>query len=309
MTNTPESITRKKAAGEPIAVLTCYDYPTARCQDAAGVDIIFVGDSVGTNVLGYSSEKEVTLDDVAHHLRAVRRGVERAYLLVDLPYGTYDTPEQAVDSSSRLTALGADGVKLEGFRPDVVRRLASEGIEVCAHLGLNPQLHARKGMRAKTAAAAAELVSQSVALQDAGAWIMVYEMIPEEVGRIATERLSIPTIGIGAGRYTDGQVLVAPDMLGINTFEFRHSRRYEDLHGRTLRAFEGYIADVRSGAFPGADNVRHLDEGELKALRDKLQEAKLRAIAKASRHQFPTADVDDMLKEIEAGQRPIPPTP
>lgn len=271
MTNTSESLTRKKAAGEPIAVLTCYDYPTARCQDEAGVDIIFVGDSVGTNVLGYSSEKEVTLDDMAHHLKAVRRGVERAYLLADLPYGTYDTPEQAVASASRLAGLGADGVKLEGFAPDVVRRLVSEGIEVCAHLGLNPQLHEKKAMRAKTAAAAGELVSQSVELQDVGAWVMVYEMIPEEVGRIATERLSIPTIGIGAGRYTDGQVLVAPDMLGINTSEMRHFRKYDDLHERTLHAFEGYIRDVRSGAFPAADNVRHLDEAEMRALDDILQ--------------------------------------
>ncbi len=270
MTNTSESLTQKKVAGEPIAVLTCYDYPTARCQDEAGVDIIFVGDSVGTNVLGYSSEKEVTLEDMAHHLKAVRRGVEHAYLLADLPYGTYDTPEQAAASASRLTALGADGVKLEGFRPDVVRRLVAEGIEVCAHLGLNPQLHARKGLRAKTAAAAAELVSESIELQDAGAWIIVYEMIPEEVGRIATERLSIPTIGIAAGRHTDGQVLVAPDLLGINTFDLRHVRRYDDLHGRTVRAFEGYIADVRSGGFPDAGNVRHLDEAELQALRDTL---------------------------------------
>ena len=270
MTNTSTTLTRKKPAGEPIAVLTCYDYPTARCQDEAGVDIIFVGDSVGTNVLGYSSEKEVTLDDMAHHLKAVRRGVENAYLLVDLPYGTYDSPAQAVDSASGLTALGADGVKLEGFRPDVVRRLAAEGIEVCAHLGLNPQLHARKGMRAKTAAAAAELVSESIELQDAGAWTIVYEMIPEEVGRVATAALSIPTIGIAAGRYTDGQVLVTPDMLGINTFDLRHVRRYADLHGRTVRAFESYITDVRSGAFPSADNVRHLDEAELVALRDSL---------------------------------------
>ena len=270
MTNTSESLTRKKLAGEPIAVLTSYDYPTARCQDEAGVDIIFVGDSVGTNVLGYSSEKEVTLDDMAHHLKAVRRGVEHAYLLADLPYGAYDTPEQAVASASRLMELGADGVKLEGFAPDVVKRLVSEGIEVCAHLGLNPQLHEKKAMRAKTAAAASELVSQSIELQDAGAWIMVYEMIPEEVGRIATERLSIPTIGIGAGRYTDGQVLVAPDMLGINTFEMRHFRKYDDLHERTLRAFESYIADVRSGAFPAAKNVRHLDEAEMQALDDIL---------------------------------------
>ncbi len=270
MTNTSESLARKKLAAEPIAVLTCYDYPTARCQDEAGVDIIFVGDSVGTNVLGYSSEKEVTLDDMVHHLKAVRRGVEHAYLLADLPYGTYDTPGQAVASASRLTGLGADGVKLEGFAPDVVRRLVDENIEVCAHLGLNPQLHEKKAMQAKTAAAAGELVSQSIELQKAGAWIMVYEMVPEEVGRIATERLSIPTIGIGAGRYTDGQVLVAPDMLGINTFEMRHFRKYDDLHERTLRAFEGYIADVRSGAFPSADNVRHLDEAEMRALDDTL---------------------------------------
>ena len=259
-----------KSRGEKIAMLTAYDYPTAVWEDEAGVDIIFVGDSVGTNVLGYKSEKEVTLDDMVHHLRAVRRGVRHAYLLADLPYLTYETPEAALESASILVSHGADGVKLEGFRPDIVSHLVTNQIEVCAHLGLNPQIHEKKALRAKTAKAAGNLISESMAMQEAGAWIIVYELIPEEVARQATRRLSIPTIGIGAGRHTDGQVLIVSDMLGINSFDLRHVRKYEQLHERATRAIGQYIVDLRTGEFPGDENARQLSAEESQALEEML---------------------------------------
>ena len=270
MAKTSESLTQKKTAGQKITMLTCYDYPTAVWEDEAGVDIIFVGDSVGTNVLGYESEKEVTLDDIVHHLRAVRRGVREAYLLVDLPHRTYETPDAALESARTLVSHGADGVKFEGFRPEIVSHLVRNDIEVCAHLGLNPQLHEKKRLQAKTADAAAKLISDSLALQEAGAWIIVYELIPEEVARQATERLSIPTIGIGAGGHTDGQVLIVSDMLGINSFDLRHVQKYDEFHARAGQAIREYIADVQSGRFPTSDNVRHLSEEELRTLEEML---------------------------------------
>ena len=157
-----------KRAGRKITVLTCYDYPTALWEEEAGVDVVFVGDSVGTNVLGYASETEVTMEDMAHHLKAVRRGVEEAYLLVDLPFGSADTPEQAVENGLRLASLGADGVKLEGFKPEAVRALSAEGLDVWGHLGLLPQFQKERALQAKTAESAAELLSRSIELERAG---------------------------------------------------------------------------------------------------------------------------------------------
>ncbi len=255
-----------KKAGRGIAVLTCYDYPTARVQDEAGMDVIFVGDSLGTNALGYEHEREVTMADMVHHLRAVRRGVREAYLLVDLPYMTYETPEAALDNARTLIGHGADAVKLEGPRPEIVRHLVGSGIEVWGHLGLNPQLHEKKGLHAKTAAAAVELLQDALALQEAGAALLVLELVPEEVGRLVTERLTIPTIGIGAGRYTDGQVLIVHDLLGISPFMLRHVTKYEDLNARSLEAIGRYVGDVRQRRFPLEQNVRHLSEQEQAAL-------------------------------------------
>lgn len=275
MKKTSDYLKSLKASGRRIAMLTCYDYPTARMQEAAGVDVILVGDSVGTNMLGYASEREVTLADMIHHLKAVRRGVSDAYLLVDLPYMTYETPEMALDSTRQLLDLGADGVKLEGPREQIIHHLSQHGIEVCAHLGLNPQLHEKKALQAKTADAAIELIESSQALQDAGAAFLLLEMIPEEVGRLVTQHLRIPTIGIGAGRHMDGQVLVLHDLLGINAFEIRHATRYEDLNARSIDAIGRYVQDVAAGRFPGEANVRHLKPEELAALeaRTKQQHA------------------------------------
>ena len=170
----------KKGRGEPIVVLTCYDSPTAAWQEEAGVDVVFCADSVGTNLLGYDDERQVTMDDMIHHLKAVRRGLRgEAYLLADLPYGSSDHPPEAVDNSLRFTALGADGVKLEGFKPDVVAALAARDIEVWSHLGLNPQIHEAKRIKARTARAAARLVERSLRLEEAGASFLVLELIPK----------------------------------------------------------------------------------------------------------------------------------
>jgi 3-methyl-2-oxobutanoate hydroxymethyltransferase len=247
-------------------MLTCYDFPTALWEEEAGVDVILVGDSVGTNVLGYESVRQVTLDDMVHHVKATRRGVGTAYLLADMPSGTYDETGDALSHARALLIAGADGVKLEGFRPEIVSHLTDHGVDVCAHLGLNPQVHEKHALQAKTADAALQLIDESVALEAAGAFMIVYELIPEEVAREATQRLAIPTIGIGAGRYTDGQVLVVHDALGTNAFELRHSRKYEDFRGRGRQAIRAYVEDVHSGRFPGATNVRHLSEAEAAAL-------------------------------------------
>lgn len=273
MKKTAEYLKAARQAGRKITMLTCYDFPTAVIQQAADIDVIFVGDSVGTNMLGYTSEREVTLADMMHHLRAVRRGVTDAYLLVDLPYMTYETPEMALANARQLLDLGADAVKLEGERQTAIRHLVAHGIEVWGHLGLNPQLHEKKALQAKTAAAAIDLLHAARQIEQAGAVAIVLELIPEEVGRFVTDRLSIPTIGIGAGRHTDGQVLIVHDMLGINTFPLRHVTRYEDIYTRSLEAVRRYADDVRQNRFPYEQNVRHLKPEELAALDEMARDA------------------------------------
>ena len=268
MKRTATWLAERKAAGERLTVLTCYDYPSALWQEAAGVDVIFVGDSVGTNVLGYGSEREVTMDDMLHHLKAVRRGVRQAYLLADLPYGTCDTPAAALENALRFASMGAAGAKLEGFLPEAVEALAQRGIDPWGHLGFTPQLQGRASLQARTAAAGAELVEQCQTLERAGASAIVLELVPEEVAAEASSRLTIPTIGIGAGRHTDGQVLVVNDLLGMNDLELRHLVRYSEFRVEGVEALGRWVADVRSGAFPGPEQTRHLSEAELRAFED-----------------------------------------
>lgn len=255
-----------KANGERVAMITGYDYPTAVLEEEAGVDVILVGDSLGTNMLGYASEREVTLADMVHHTRAVKRGVKSAYLLVDLPYRTYETPEQALASSRELVAAGADGVKLEGALPEIVRHLVLNGVEVCGHLGYLPQTADGPGLRAKTAAAAAALINDSLALEEAGAGMIVYELIPEEVAKEATSRLKIPTIGIGAGRYVDGQVLLCVDLLGVTPIDFIHNKKFRDLRQPMLEGYRGYVSAVKDGTFPEEGNTRRMPVEELNEL-------------------------------------------
>ena len=236
----------KKQQHQPITVLTCYDYPTACMQDEAEIDIVFVGDSVGTNILGYKSEMEVTMADMLHHLKAVRRGVTYAYLLVDMPYASDRNTKQAVANANVFLDNGADGVKLEGGteKVPIVTALTEQGIDVCTHIGHNPQIHGtRASTHGKTVAKAKQLIQTASALEDAGAKLIVLEKITEEISQIITDTLDIPTIGIGAGRYCDGQVLVINDILGIGT-PFRHAKRYHDYNQRTLEAICQYKHEV-----------------------------------------------------------------
>jgi|SRR5690606_18412707 len=252
----------KKEKNQKITMLTCYDYPTAVLQDKAGLDVIFVGDSLGTNELGYDREISVTLDEILHHLKAVRRGAKEAYLLADMPYKTYENPDMALDTAKKLISNGADGVKLEGVEKEVVSHLHKNGFEVWGHLGYNPQLHEKAAVQGKTFDAAKTLLEGAIALQDAGVSMMVLELVPEELGKVITEKLSIPTIGIAAGRYTDGQVLIVQDMLGINPFKLRHSKNFANIGQLMLEAFQMYINEVNRGEFPQSTNVRNMKDEE-----------------------------------------------
>ena len=258
----------KKQAGRKITMLTGYDYPTACIEEQAGIDIILVGDSVGTNVLGYASEREVTMEDMVHHLKAVRRGVKQAYLLVDLPYQSYETPQQAMANAITLLDHGADAVKLEGGLEQVetIRRLTAQGISVCGHIGFTPQTLHQPGRKARvqgrSSSQAITLLESAIALEQAGAQLIVLELIPEPLGKAITECLHIPTIGIGAGRFCDGQVLIIHDLLGLTPFHLRFVKRYQQYRELTLQAIAEYQHDVEAGAFPGRDMAFEMDEDE-----------------------------------------------
>ncbi|MGB6174876.1 MAG: 3-methyl-2-oxobutanoate hydroxymethyltransferase [Methylocella sp.] len=252
-----------KRKGQPIAVLTCYDAPTAKAEEAAGVDIILVGDSVGTTMLGYASEREVTLADMCHHVGAVRRGAPKTTIIADLPYRSYDTPGIAVKSSRHLIAAGADIVKFEGARPEIVEALARAAIEVCCHLGLLPQHHDDRRLKGRTAEQAMRLLRDAAALDKAGMAMLVLELVPEEVADKVTRSIAAPAIGIGAGRKTDGQVLVIADVLGFTPANYHHNRRYQEVGRLMLEAAKAYVLDVRSKNFPAEANRFCMDGDEL----------------------------------------------
>ncbi len=257
-----------KRMGEPIAVLTAYDAPMARAQAAAGIDIILVGDSVGTNVLGLASEREVTLDDIRHHLRAVRRGAPAAFIVADLPFATYDSQADAVANAKRLVEAGADMVKFEGARPEIVKALVAAGIAVSGHLGLEPQHHDEKRLKGKTAEAALRLETDAVNLDRAGIGLLILEMIPKEVAGRITRAVAAPTIGIGAGHGTDGQVLVVTDVLGYTDANFRHNHRFAEVGSTVRDAVAAYVTAVRERRFPDKANTFAMPAAELALLED-----------------------------------------
>jgi 3-methyl-2-oxobutanoate hydroxymethyltransferase len=260
----PEKVTvpavrASKERGEKLVCLTAYDYPTARIVDEAGTDLVLVGDSLGNVVLGYDSTVPVTLEEMLHHTRAVRRGVERALLVADMPYGTYHTgPDDAVRAALRLVKEGgAEAVKLEGGRTRVetVRRLVAAEIPVMGHLGLTPQSLNKLGsyrLQAKTADAARALVEDALALEEAGAFAIVLEVVPREIAREVTAALHVPTIGIGAGADCDAQILVTHDLLGLSFSKTspRFVRQYANVRDAMNEAIQTYADDVRNGAFP-----------------------------------------------------------
>jgi len=247
-----------KQRGEKIAMLTAYDYPTARLLDEAGVPIILVGDSLGMVVLGYDSTLPVTMADMLHHVRAVVRGTQQAHVVADMPFMSYQAgPEDALRNAGRfLQEAGAQSVKLEGgvSVAETVRRLVEAGIPVMGHIGLTPQSVNQFGgykVQGKTPAAAVKLLNDAASLEQAGAYAVVLETIPAPLGKLISERLSIPTIGIGAGPHCDGQVQVLHDMLGLYPdFVPKHAKQYAHLAEEIGRAVREYLAEVQEGRFP-----------------------------------------------------------
>ena len=251
-------LTEMKQRGEKIAMLTSYDYSMAKIVDAAGIDVILVGDSAANVMAGYETTVPITLDMMIYHARSVVRAVERALVVVDLPFGTYQgNSKVALDSAVRIMKeTEADAVKMEGGEEilESVQRILSAGIPVMAHLGLTPQSIHKFGtytVRAKEEAEAEKLVRDAHLLSDAGCFACVLEKIPAALAARVSQEIQIPTIGIGAGGACDGQVLVIHDMLGINKdFSPRFLRRYADLHTVMTDAVTGYIRDVKEGDFP-----------------------------------------------------------
>jgi 3-methyl-2-oxobutanoate hydroxymethyltransferase len=251
-------LTEMKQRGEKIAMLTSYDYSTAKIVDAAGIDVILVGDSAANVMAGYETTLPITLDMMIYHARSVTRGAKRALVVVDLPFGTYQgNSKVALDSAIRIMKeTEADAVKMEGGEEIIesVQRIISAGIPVMGHLGLTPQSIHKFGtynVRAKEEAEAAKLIRDAHLLEENGCFAVVLEKIPATLATKVSQELHIPTIGIGAGSGTDGQVLVVHDMLGIsNDFSPRFLRRYADLHGVMSKAISNYVEDVKSCDFP-----------------------------------------------------------
>jgi 3-methyl-2-oxobutanoate hydroxymethyltransferase len=255
------SLKASKQRGERLVCLTAYDFPTARIVDEAGIDIILVGDSLGNVVLGYGNTVPVTLDEILIHLKAVRRAVQRALLVADMPYGSFHTgADDAVRNALRLVKEGgAEAVKLEGGhkRVQLVKRLVDEEIAVMGHIGLTPQSINKLGayrVQGKTAAAARQLLDDAHALEDAGAFAIVLEVVPREIASLITESIGIPTIGIGAGAGCDIQVLVLHDMLGLSFGKLaRFGRAYANIHQVMTDAVTRYADDVRNGTYPSEE--------------------------------------------------------
>lgn len=255
---TTHTLQRMKAAGEKISMLTAYDFSFARIFDAAGIDIILVGDSASNVMAGHTTTLPITLDQMIYHAQSVVRGQQRSLIVVDLPFGYYQSNSDiALASAIRIMKeSGAHAVKLEGGEEvlDSVRKIVSAGIPVMGHLGLTPQSINKFGtyvVRATEDAEADKLRKDALKLQEAGAFGIVLEKIPANLAREVTESLQVPTIGIGAGKYCDGQVLVMHDMLGINVeFKPRFLRQYLNMHEQITQAVQAYINDVRAVNFP-----------------------------------------------------------
>jgi 3-methyl-2-oxobutanoate hydroxymethyltransferase len=254
-------------------MLTAYDYPGARLVAEGGVDLILVGDSLGMVVLGYDSTTPVTMDDMVHHTKAVRRGAPQAFVIADLPFLSYATPEQAIANAGRLMKeAGADSVKLEGgteVRP-VVDALVRAGVPVLGHVGLTPQTASALGgykLQGKEEADARRIVEGAAELEAGGCWGVVLELVPAPLARLITERLAIPTIGIGAGPHCDGQVLVFHDIVGMfSGFTPTFVKRYTEAGAAIRGAVARYAAEVRDGSFPGEGKSFGMKDEVLKTL-------------------------------------------
>ena len=269
----PTVLELKRKKGERLAMLTAYDYPSAKLVAEAGIDLVLVGDSLGMVVLGYDSTVPVTVDDMVHHTRAARRGAPEAFLIADMPFLSYGTPEQALATAARLMKdAGADSVKLEGGVESVpiVEALVRAGVPVLGHVGLTPQTASALGgykLQGKDEENARRIVEGAVAVEAAGCWGVVLELVPAALARIVTERLAIPTIGIGAGAHCDGQVLVFHDVVGLfSSFTPTFVKRYTEAGNAIREACARYAQEVKSGTFPGEKQSFPMKEEVLKRL-------------------------------------------
>lgn len=273
-----ESVLEMKTKKEKITVLTAYDFSFAPILDAAGVDIILVGDSMANVILGMDSTKEISLDEMINHSRAVVKGSERAMVVGDMPYCSYQVnPDDAVASAHRfVNEGGCQAVKLEWFDHalDATKKIVQSGIPVMGHIGFTPQTADKLGssiVQGKDFDTAKRLIEQAKSLEAAGCFSIVLECVPWQIARIITEKLRIPTIGIGAGAFCDGQVLVLNDMLGLfKRFTPKFVKIYEDLYSASLRGIQSYVTEVRAGTFPSEKESFNMKEEEFNKLMDFL---------------------------------------
>ena len=267
----------KKREGKKVTMLTAYDYPMARILDDAGIDSILVGDSLGMVGLGYESTVPVTMDEMIHHAKAVRRGTKYAFLIGDMPFMSYQiSKEEAIRNASRfMKEAGCEAVKLEGGYEvaEVTEAIIDAGIPVLGHIGLTPQTISKLGgykIQGKDAEAAKRLIDEALTLQKSGCFALVLECVPDLVAKLVTEKLLIPTISCGAGPHCDGQVLVTNDMVGLfDRFVPKFVKQYVKLSGAISEGVKKYIHEVETGAFPAKEHCFTIKEEELKKLRKK----------------------------------------
>lgn len=271
---TTTTLKRLKEEGTRISVLTAYDYSTAKILDEAGVEVLLIGDSLGMVMLGYDSTLPVTMEDMLHHTKAVARGTSNALVVADMPFLSYHiSVEESVRNAGRfLQEAGAQAVKLEGGQEmlEPIRAILRAGIPVMGHLGLTPQQVNVMGgfkVQGRSAEQASKILEDALALEQAGVFAVVLECVPAPLAKLVSEKLSIPTIGIGAGAGCDGQVLVIQDMLGMySDFTPKFVRQYAKLNEPITQAVQNYIKEVREGVFPGAEHTFSMDEELLKKL-------------------------------------------
>lgn len=278
---TTQTFRRRKEAGGRLTMLTAYDYPLAQAVDQAGIDSILVGDSLGMVILGYETTLPVTMEEMLHHCRAVSRGAERALLIGDMPFMSYQaSTEDAVRNAGRfLQEAGMDAVKLEGGRERIqaIQAIIAAGIPVLGHLGLTPQSVNQLGgfvVQGKTGEAAAKLFKDSRLLEDAGCFGIVLESVPHRLAGFISRKLSIPTIGIGAGNHCDGQVLVTHDLLGFfDKFVPKFVRQYAHLHEEIASALGAYKTQVEDGLFPGEEHIFSIPDEEWEVFLHQVEES------------------------------------
>jgi 3-methyl-2-oxobutanoate hydroxymethyltransferase len=267
---TVSDIGRMYADGESLPMLTAYDYPTAQILDEAGIPMLLVGDSLGQVLLGYDSTVRVTMAEMLHHTAAVARGTRRALVIGDMPFLSYSSPDEAIENAGRfLREAGAQAVKIEGGVRSgrIVEALVRAGVPVMGHIGWTPQsqhgLGGKVKVQGKSRDAARTMLADAVAIQEAGAFAIVLELVPEQLAAVITSRLRIPTIGIGAGPHCSGQVQVVTDLLGLGDFSPRHARAYADLRGEIRTAARAWAEDVAARRFPGPEQTVRMDDAVL----------------------------------------------